>query len=180
MAERVCEDCGREFDNVKSYAGHRTGCGNLPWDDPELLERLYHEEKLSTFQIAERWEDVEQPGIWWMLEKHGIETRSSAEGIRTRYASNLTKAISSGRIWFQFVEYGEERTFLLSQLVALLDNAADDVFDDSTHVHHKNSHPIDDRSENLEVLPIEEHLSHHGKETVDAIARDEHGNFVKE
>lgn len=178
--EYICDNCGKEFTNPKSFAGHKSGCGELPWDDPELLERLYHDEGLSTFQIADRWENAEQTSVWYQLKKHDIETRSSPEGIRKRYASNITTSINGGRILFQFMEFKETRSILLSQLVMLLDHPPSEVFGRETHIHHQNEMPIDDRPVNLELMNGKEHSRMHGFENVKDIPRDGEGNFVKQ
>lgn len=176
--EYTCDNCGKEFDNPKKFAGHKSGCGELPWDDPELLKRLYHEEKLSTFEIADRFEEAEQTSVYYQLKKHGIETRSVGDSIRNRFASNLTVHLQNGRIQFFFDAFGETHTFLLSQLVALLDNPAEEVFDDTTHVHHKNHMPFDDRPENIEVLDGSEHSRYHGEIEAKRRDRNAEGDFV--
>lgn len=176
--EYTCDNCGKEFHNPKSFAGHKSGCGELPWDDPELLERLYHDEGLSTFQIADRFEDADQSSVLYQFRKHDIETRSVGEGIRNRYASNLTINLQQGRIQYFFDAFGETHTFLNAQLVALLDHPPEKVFGDGTHVHHKNHMPFDDRPENIEVLTDSEHVSYHKKLEAPNRERNDEGDFV--
>lgn len=174
----TCDNCGKEFDNPKKFAGHKSGCGNLPWDDPEMLKRLYLEEKLSTFEIADRFEEADQSSVYYQLKKHDIETRDAGEAMRNTYASNLTVNLGNGRIQYFFDAFGETHTFLHSQLVALLDHPPEEVFADDTHIHHKNHMPFDDRRENLEVLSDSEHAAYHGRIEAERRDRDEIGDFA--
>ena len=45
------------------------------------------------------------------------------------------------------------------QLVALLDEEPREVFDEDTHVHHRNRIRLDNRRENLELIKEDDHAA---------------------
>lgn len=83
MAE--CEICGDDFDKewglnihlTKSHSEEETECSKLH-NNPEELERLYHEEGLSLQEISERSE-VGPKTISNRMDKFGIEKRPDGD-----------------------------------------------------------------------------------------------------
>ena len=162
MADYCCEKCGEKYDSPQALAGHKTGCGKLPWDNPELLHRLYCDEKLSLGQIADRWDDATRDKIRWQFQKHSIETRGKGEGRRLRNRSDVTISEVRGRLRLEFREFGEHRQFPLARLISMVEYSLDEL--DGKHVHHKNGCALDDRLENLEIRKPSDHHREHAPE----------------
>jgi len=127
--------------------------------DPEVLERLYHDEGLSQAEIAERSE-ITRSGIGYHMDKHGIETRSvgGREGERLVTYATYSMEGSGYMAWYSR-DPDKQRSMKVHRLVAIAEHGPDAVA--GNHVHHKNEIPWDNRPENLEVKPPAEHHSHH-------------------
>jgi hypothetical protein len=65
-------------DGTTSQTHIRATDGGRGYRDAETLRRLYHDEGLSTADIAERFDVGRSTTTRW-LEKHGIERRNPAE-----------------------------------------------------------------------------------------------------
>ncbi|MFU1781478.1 helix-turn-helix domain-containing protein [Haloarcula japonica] len=146
-----------------------------PHRDPEILEELYVERELTTWECAERLGCSQQTVRRW-LDKHDIETRRSGSERVERAAYNHD---SGGHPKWDVRSEGETKTVYVHQLTAIMDGADPaEVFDNGTHTHHKNEHPFDNRSENIEVVSQSDHRSAHNSADTERQYDDELGCFV--
>jgi hypothetical protein len=130
------------------------------YKDPDILEKLYQNEGLSTHAIAEKF-GVSSGTIHHALVSMGIDTRSRSEansegpGVAYHTQKESGYPAVSAR--------GSDRTVQVRvhQLVAIADGAdPQDVFSNgSYHVHHKNGCAFNNRPSNLEILTAEEHAA---------------------
>lgn len=129
-----------------------------PHRDEELMETLYVEEELSSTDIASLLECSTNTVVTW-LERHGIDTRSLAEG------QSLAKGGRTGVYVYTNIQRGYERLkshddyVLHHQLLAIAYHGFETVCENQ--VHHKNGIHWDNRPDNLEPLPEEEHKRLH-------------------
>jgi len=114
-------------------------------NDPDELERLYHEERLSTYGIGDRL-GVDQRYVYDKLIEHGIETRPAPKDKPPGY---YTK--ENGCCYWQC----QRRSVSVHRLVAVAEYGLDAVKD--KHIHHKNGLKWDNRPCNLEPMTAEEH-----------------------
>lgn len=118
---------------------------NDPWDDPELLRELYHDEGLSLQEIGEQL-GYDRTTIHRWMEHLGIERRGRGGGPkRTHFASFHTRKDG--------YEYWNSRSgsVLVHRLLAVSEYGFEKVSDGV--IHHKTHIPWDNRPDNLEVLP---------------------------
>lgn len=64
-----------------------------------------------------------------------------------------------GYVYYRDRSRGYDVTVYEHQLVALLVDDPSDVFDEETHVHHRNRIRLDNRPSNLELLDGSEHAA---------------------
>jgi len=129
-----------------------------PWKDKQTLERLYHEQGLSQYDIADRFE-VTQPTIGYWMAELDVDTRQSAS------------ELDCGDVWYS--ECDGYHQYLIPdvdgavslyehQLTALLDHSIEEVFGDGQVVHHLlDSQVAVDLPVNLEVMSVESHVKLH-------------------
>lgn len=128
-----------------------------PWKDPDLLEELYYNRKLSTTEISNIFECSVNTVTSWM-ETYGMERRSASQAKSNAHgyldhASFRTK--KNGReIW----KVGDH-SILVYRLLAVSEWGLDEV--SKYDVHHKNGIEWDNRIENLELVTNSEHRKRH-------------------
>jgi len=140
-----------------------------PWQDGQTLHNLYHNEGLTTHEIADRL-GCAQRTVWVWMDRHGIETKSreevapeNAKAVRVERASFRTSKDGYER-WTQRV--GQETYSVgVHRIVAAAEHGFDAVGD--RVVHHKNQIPWDNRPENLAVLSDSDHKQLHKSEKYD-------------
>ncbi|WP_256544824.1 hypothetical protein [Halobellus inordinatus] len=134
-----------------------------PYQDPEILRDLYHDEGLSQSEIADRF-DVHRTTITHWMNKHDIETRPP---MGDREPKDVYRIVD-GDEKVQYLERNNELGHLVyrHQLVALLEYDPEDVFHPDTHIHHLMGAPAAvDVPENLTVLDAREHIKRHAEGT---------------
>lgn len=140
-------------------AGVRKKVGNSgPWDDEELLNELYVEEKQTLAEIADQL-GTSEGVIQRRMDDFGIERRDHIEYIRQ--GPVFLRFDSSGYLRAESAVDGEKDMVYIHQLVAIADGANPHEIFGGKHVHHQNHHRADNRAENLAVLSHAEHLAEH-------------------
>lgn len=140
-------------------AGVRKKVGNSgPWDDEELLNELYVEEKQTLAEIADQL-GTSEGVIQRRMDNFGIERRDHIEYIRQ--GPVFLRFDSSGYLRDESAVDGEKDMVYIHQLVAIADGANPHEIFGGKHVHHQNHHRADNRAENLAVLSHAEHLAEH-------------------
>lgn len=124
-----------------------------PWDDEELLERLYIEKEENIDEISDRF-DCCPSTIYETLNKYGFHTGSE----------NLIPKMHVTKDGYENVN-GDGGKLLIHRLLAVCEFGFDEVCD--MDVHHKNGVPWDNRVENLELMTDGEHSSHHINERLE-------------
>ena len=128
---------------------------DTPWQDEDLLRRLYAEEGRSTYDIAEEFGCSYQTVNNW-LEKFDIERRSA----NSDKPVHLSTHESGYEQWAH--DMPEKKAYVyVHRLLAVAEYGYEAVCDNDAH--HKNAHPWDNRPSNIELLSREEHTSHHHK-----------------
>jgi transcriptional regulator with XRE-family HTH domain len=122
-------------DGTTSQTHIRATDGGRGYRDAETLRRLYHDEGLSTTDIAERF-DVDRSTItrWYEMWVPGGEASHEP-------AVHQLLAIANGE--------SAERMFS----------------DGECQLHYKNHIPWDNRPENIELLSASEHARHHAAQS---------------
>lgn len=156
------DGCGRSFDGEHGLKIH-TGKAHpetLPWRNERLLRRLYVEEGLTTYEIAERF-GCGSGTIKGSLKRCEIDARPPG----WKVATGATHSFDHRYERWLFQYDGEKKHMTVHQLLACLNYNPHEVFADGTHVHHKSGHGFDNRPDNLQVLPADEHQKlHHEKD----------------
>jgi len=124
-----------------------------PWQDEDLLRRLYVDEGRSTYDIADEFGCSYQTVNNW-LEKYGIERRSSNAGKPVHFTQNE----DGYEVWIHDMPDGRAYVYV-HRLLAVAEYGFDAVGD--RDVHHRNSHPWDNRPENIKLLSHADHTRHH-------------------
>lgn len=131
-----------------------------PYTDADLLTELYHEEELSTTDIAAVLDCGTGTVVEWM-DRLDIEKRSRSD------AQSLARG-GSDNIWFRTNPRKgyervacEKKTILHHRLLAAAYWGLDAIR--GMHVHHINHIPWDNRKENMDLIDPSTHSSMHGK-----------------
>lgn len=135
-------------------------------NDPETLELLYWQEGLSMWQMAKRL-GVSETTVYRRMRQFNIDRRGVGYTSVNEESDNPVRIRSSRdgyvRVWHSYAG-GCER-FYLHQLVAVAGGAdPHEVFSEEYHTHHKNGVKWDNRPDNLEVMPADEHMRMHASE----------------
>lgn len=130
------------------------------YQDKQVLEHLYHEEGLSTTQIAEKF-GVTQPTIYNWIDRHGISTRTLSDAQKERYKDRpvpLSSKEGYERWWYADPD-GPDYQVYVHRLLAVAEFGLDSLR--GKIVHHKNEIKWDNRPENLELITQSEHVGVH-------------------
>lgn len=146
------------------------GNPNAKYRDPEVLEDLYHNQGLSTIQIANELECSKQTVQKWM-KRNDIETRQSFHDKNGCFFTD-----KDGYEYFAVTVDYETISVSIHRLLAVATGLVqkDKIRDKETNIHHKNGVPWDNRPENLECLSVGEHAREHAPER----ERNEEGDFL--
>ncbi|WP_247005100.1 HNH endonuclease signature motif containing protein [Halosolutus gelatinilyticus] len=130
-----------------------------PWNDRELMMTLYHDQELSSNQIADLF-DCSQATVSNWLKRHGIETRSIQQALSTKYGNyaKLQMHQKGYECW-----RADKSPVLVHRLVMVAEHGFEAI--QGKKVHHKNEIPWDNRPDNLELLSRKEHQRKHLKVT---------------
>lgn len=128
---------------------------NAPYKDKDKLQKLYHEEKLNCFEIADKFDTTDSTIRDWM-DRFDIERIPM--GPKTPEPNLYTTGEG-----YEFISHQQGDEFRLHRLLAVAEYGFEKV--KGREVHHKNNIPWDNRPENLELLSKEDHARHHAIES---------------
>lgn len=131
-----------------------------PWEEEERLRELYHEKRMSTWEIADEL-DCSQKTVMRAMDELGVETREYSESNRLKFLSSpasFDHSVQGYERW-QSPLGGVNQIVLVHRLLAVAEYGFDAVADN--HVHHKNELKWDNRPRNIEVLSPSEHIAEH-------------------
>lgn len=172
-----CDDCGRTYDTEHGRQIHQGFSTNNceptdPWKDEDTLRRLYDDEGMTTYEIADKF-GVGASVIRGVLIDEEIPRRRG--GVRGNpYATYYIN--SNGYPLWQNRHSGEIQRVSVHTVLACVDNDPHDVFADETRVHHGNDGhgwipPVEERwanwRGNLQIMTQSEHTRHHKPDTPD-------------
>lgn len=168
-----CPTCGRRFDKQRNLNKHRVSQDDhsVPWQDEELINRLYHAENMSAPEIAEELHCSPNP-----IYERINETRSIGEATKI-WTRDIPLNVTTSPRGYERIRTtidGEECDVLHHRLLAVAEWGIDAVED--SIVHHKNGVKWDNRPENIELMNQSEHAALHGEER--EFERAENGEFA--
>ena len=141
-----------------------------PWQDRDVLMRLYHGEDLTTREIADRLGCTNGTVSRW-LDNHDIQTRenwkagSKAGAEASRVPRAYFDTLESGyEFWSVRGARSEDvssNIVYVHRLLAIAEYGFDAV--SGMDVHHQNSIPWDNRAENIELMTKANHTRYHNK-----------------
>jgi hypothetical protein len=140
-----------EFDNM-----------DKPWRDKDVMEYLYHDQKLSQTEMAEVLPCTESCVNKWM-NRLDIEKRDIGE-IRRR-SDDYGKTAAGFRTTLNGYEQAyshfgyNQHTVYIHRLIAVAKFGFDEIA--GKHVHHKSHIPWDNRVCNIDLADPGEHQTHH-------------------
>ena len=138
-----------------------------PWNDPEKIRELYHDEGLPIREVADRLGCVCST-IYKRMERFGIESRSKSEAASSPHANFSTN--SNGYEEWNLGHNGERLQLRVHRLLVIAEGESPyDVFSGEYDVHHRNDISWDNRAENVELIEADEHRN---------ISRDKRWNGV--
>lgn len=131
-----------------------------PYTDPDLMERLYTDEKLSTEDMSVVLGCSSATVNKW-LKKHGTQLRERSESVSLakggRKPLNFYTTKHQG---YELVKTADTEVVLIHRLLAVAEYGFDAVA--GLSVHHENGVPWDNRPQNLELLSRSDHRRKHG------------------
>lgn len=143
----------------------------MTYDDPDTLRRLYHDEDLSTHEMAEQF-DCSPATVHKYMKKFEIERDPPTSERPPHFSTHKPH----GHEFVQTKVDGENKRVLIHRLVAVAEHGFDTVTD--RVIHHKNGLPWDNRPSNLELLTQSEHAARHNTTRDVTFDRDERGRFA--
>lgn len=132
---------------------------SVDYMDPEVLERLYHDQDLSSRDIADR-AGVSKTTILRRMDKHGINSRSRSEANRKEPHKHAPCKMG-GHGYYQWINRMDDdvERVKVSRLLAVAEYGFDAVCDHV--VHHKNEITWLDYPGNIELMTNGGHMRHH-------------------
>ncbi len=126
-----------------------------PYKDPDLLQKLYWEEGMSQYDIADAIGCDRSTVARWM-DNLDVESRKPTSERPSQFLTN-----QGYERWNSTVD-GVTKEVTVHRLLAVAKYGFDAVC--GMDVHHRNSIKWDNRSDNIELLDPKEHRRHHNDE----------------
>lgn len=130
---------------------------SYPYRDPELMERLYVEEELSSNEIAAVL-DCSSGAVMDWLDRHGINTRSASEGISKANKKEGPHFWTKKQNSYEYIKDGKT-SFLHHRLLAVAYYGYEAVC--GNVVHHIDEIEWHNVESNLELMELGDHTVHH-------------------
>lgn len=130
-----------------------------PYQDAELMERLYVDEELSTTEVAAVLDCSTGAVIDW-LGRLGIGTRSRSEGVSISKGGPKDWYFYSNKVYgHETIKPNRDTAVLIHRLLAVSEFGFEAVKNMS--VHHINGIPWDNRPDNIELVSRSDHRRRH-------------------
>lgn len=151
-----CRYCDRDFDSYMARRKHEGMSHDEPYQDKEVLERMYHDQKMSMADIADEF-GVGDGVIRYWLNENNIETR----GVNEHQSRSVANYRMDDRGYMHWCTYIDGRNYYVQvhRLLAVAEYGYEQVA--GKVVHHKNNNGWDNRPENIELMTAAEHARHH-------------------
>lgn len=139
--------------------------------DPDTLERLYWEEELTTYDIADRFDVSNSTVRKWMV-RYGIDRREG--GSKKAQYMRMDIDTYGHVVWRQSANINQREVhFGIHRLLAISEYGTEAVA--GMDVHHKNGIPWDNRPANIEPLTHSDHTKLHAKQRGESETRTDGG-----
>ena len=123
------------------------------WRDEDTLRELYHEQGLSSREMADELGCTKTTILNWM-DKFGLEKETPDRDKPPCYSTHN----EGYRAWFHDDGDGL-KTVLEHRLLAVAEFGFDALYNNV--VHHQNGCKIDNRPSNIELMSRSGHMNHH-------------------
>ena len=160
-----CEKCGDSFDTKQGLHTHRGLVHTPPWQDKERLQELYHEQGLSTDDIADKF-NTRQKTILTKMDELGIERRTARNDPMKppihKFERTSEQVGNEYEMVISTVDY-DVKTALIHRLIAVANGQLhpSDFCNWNLVVHHESRHGLDNRPDNLAVKERGQHARDH-------------------
>jgi hypothetical protein len=142
-----------------------------PWRDEDTLQELYHGEKMTHQQIADKL-GCTQPTVTKWCNKHDIEPRGVSNTPASFYTTERGYEFWSSTVPSEGENQRQEYV-RVHRLLAVAKYGFEEVIDSA--VHHKKPIPWLNTYDNIDLMTHEEHGRHHAEEA--DVQRDEQGRW---
>ena len=177
--ETICEQCGNSYKRIETHWRRSKGCdfpeNEIPdYRDEDVLKEMYLDREMASREIADEL-GCTKSAILGNLERHGIERRSSTEGMVSYTKFERLPDLHTRTDGYEIVSstYGDEGgQIFIHRLLAISKYGFENV--SGKQVHHANNVPWDNREENIQLINIDNHAMKHFDEHSDngALWRD--------
>jgi len=130
------------------------GIGPKSYRDGDVLDRLYNERGMSTYEIADLF-DIHQSTVWDWMNKNDIGRRGQG---RKNGLGPATFHVN-GNGYEEWKTSRSTESITVHRLLAISEYGVEAVA--GSHIHHKNEIRWDNRPENIEVKSPHKHIQDH-------------------
>ena len=141
---------------MSPYVNHDPKDCGIDYKDPDVLERLYYDEGLSTREIGEK-AGVTHSTVQYHMEKHGVDRKDRIEATREKRLVDTAAFYTDTSGGYE--KWVGDKSVRVHRLLAVAKYGFDAVC--GSDVHHINGVPWDNRPENLSLMGHGEHTTHH-------------------